>query len=261
VIEALEKAGQAQLPYFILGKGSNCLFDDAGFYGLVIQNRIDYFRPLPEGIFEVGAGFSFPLLGVRSARAGWSGLEFASGIPGTVGGAIAMNAGANGQETSQWLTSIEVVTPSLERRIYRREEVDFGYRTSPFQHNGEVIVGATFALKSSSQARSLQLSMLEKRQKSQPLSEKSAGCIFRNPLGTSAGALIDQSGLKNSQIGQARVSSMHANFIVNLEAAKACDVRSLVKEIKQRVKEVTGYDLEEEVKYINPSGGYGSLSS
>lgn len=247
---------QHQLPFFILGKGSNSLFDDRGFAGVVIANRISFLHKLAEDTWHVGAGYSFSLLGSQTARQGWSGLEFASGIPGSVGGAVYMNAGANGGETCQSLISVDFVTPDGEFHCLPKEQLTFSYRFSSFQQSPGVIVGATFRLKKMPEARQKQLDIIDYRKKTQPYNAKSAGCVFRNPTQMSAGALIDQSGLKGKMIGGAQVSLLHANFVINTGQASTADVLQLLDLIKQEVKERTGIDLESEVRYIpyHPAG-------
>lgn len=248
--KCLETCRAQKLPYMILGKGSNCLFDDRGFNGVIILNKIDFLeRPSPH-LYHVGAGYSFSLLGTQTARQGFSGLEFASGIPGTVGGAVFMNAGANGRETKESLISVDFMDENGVVRTIKKEDLHFGYRTSSFQQMSGAIIGATFALAASSTARSKQLEIITYRKKTQPYSDMSAGCIFRNPSCGHAGALIEQSGLKGEKIGGAKVSEIHANFIVNTGNASADDVIELITLIKKRVKEKTGIDLEPEVRHI-----------
>jgi UDP-N-acetylmuramate dehydrogenase len=250
MLQALESANKLDLPYFILGKGSNCLFDDRGFNGLVIVNKIDFIERLPEQVFHVGSGYSFSLLGTQTARQGLSGLEFASGIPGSVGGAVYMNAGANGRETCETLVSVDYIDEDGRQHLLSKNELHFAYRTSSFQKMPGAIVGATFALTPCTSARSKQLDIISYRKKTQPYGDMSAGCIFRNPVCGHAGALIDQSGLKGMRIGDAQVSEMHANFIVNAGNASATEVLQLITMIQQSVKERTGIDLESEVKVI-----------
>lgn len=239
-----------QLPYFILGKGSNCIFDDRGFDGLVILNKIDFLEKRGENGFYVGAGYSFSLLGVQTARQGWTGLEFASGIPGSVGGAVYMNAGAGGSDTSQILASVEYINEAGAKVVYSKEELSFSYRTSPFQNMRGAIVAAEFRLQPSQEARKKQLELVGYRTKTQPYHEPSAGCVFRNPLGGHAGVLIEKAGLKGTRVGGARVSELHANFIVNSGKAQAQDVLELMTVVKQQVKEKTGFELESEVRVI-----------
>lgn len=248
--ETIRTAKQKKIPYLVLGKGSNCLFNDKGFHGLVILNKIDYFENPSPGVFHVGAGYSFSLLGVQTARQKWSGLEFASGIPASVGGAIFMNAGANGKETSEFLTSVEFVNEDSELVIFERKDLNFKYRHSSFQTMKGAIVGATFTLTPSLEARQKQIEIIHYRTKTQPYGDRSAGCIFRNPEGHHAGALIDKAGLKGTSIGGAQVSQLHANFIVNVQEATSQDVLNLISLIQKRVKESTGIELESEIKII-----------
>lgn len=239
-----------QLPYFILGKGSNLLFDDLGFAGVVIANRIQFLNKIEENTWHVGAGYSFSLLGSQTARQGWAGLEFASGIPGSVGGAVYMNAGANAGETCHTLVSVDFVTEEGELLSLPKEELAFGYRFSSFQQKSGAIVAATFRLTKSLDARQKQLDIIQYRKKTQPYDAKSAGCIFRNPSCAHAGTLIEQSGLKGKTIGGARVSCLHANFVTNTGNASAIDILNLIEHICQEVKARTGFDLEHEIRYI-----------
>jgi len=248
--EVLKECKKRGLKYFILGKGSNCLFDDNGFNGLVIHNKIDFMeRPSPES-FHVGGGYNFSLLGTQTARQGYSGLEFASGIPGTVGGAVFMNAGAGGSETCVTLTSVDFVDEDGKHHVFKKENLVFSYRHSSFQKMPGAIVGATFVLSPSTTARDKQIEIITYRKRTQPYSEMSAGCIFRNPNCGHAGALIEKSGLKGLAIGGAKVSEIHANFIVNTESASAANVLDLIAHIQKQVKEKQNVDLESEVRFI-----------
>lgn len=247
--EAFLWAKKEDLPVFILGKGSNCLFADRGFNGLVVHNRIDFCK-VHEGSVSVGAGYSFSLLGTQLARSGFSGLEFAAGIPGSVGGAVYMNAGAGGGETSTFLTCVDFLSLEGEKKSFKKEELLFSYRTSPFQKMEGAIVSASFSLPQDLEARKRQITLIDQRKKTQPLQEKSAGCIFRNPSSSSAGALIDQCGLKGLSMGGAKVSEKHANFIVNAGNSRAEDVSSLIQEIKKVVQEKKGISLETEICFI-----------
>ncbi len=247
-IEEMEEAYQLPHPKLYIGKGSNCLFSDKGFNGVVILNKID-FIDWKENEVTVGSGFSFSLLGVQTARKGLAGLEFASGIPATVGGAVFMNAGANGWETADVLKSVLFFDGT--RKELLRSQLQFGYRISPFQKMDGVILAATFSLKPDPDARQAQLQIIDYRMKTQPLKEKSAGCIFRNPPGQSAGALIDRCGLKGASVGGAKVSEVHANFIVNCASASAEDVKKLIRLVQEKVFQQTGINLEPEVRMID----------
>lgn len=252
--ECVRYAHETHLPFFILGKGSNLLFDDRGFDGIVIANRIGFCeREQAEGNkvrFHVGAGYSFSLLGTQTARMQLSGLEFAAGIPGSVGGAIYMNAGANGREVCEAVSEVTYVTESGSTHILKRSEISFGYRHSSFQEKKGAIASARFELDSSAEARQKQLQIIEYRTRTQPYGDLSAGCVFRNPPAASAGALIEQSGLKGVRIGGAEVSTLHANFLVNKGGATAQDILALAELVKRVVKEKVGVDLEMEVRCI-----------
>lgn len=239
-----------EIPYLILGKGSNCLFDDKGFQGAVILNKIDFMENPSPGVFHAGAGYSFALLGVQTARKGWGGLEFASGIPASVGGAVYMNAGANGAETSQTLTSVDFIDEQGQCHIIPRNELAFSYRHSPFQNRKGAIAGATFTLTAKPEARKQQIEIVNKRKQTQPYGSKSAGCIFLNPACSHAGKLIEECGLKGLTIGEAQVSPVHANFLINTGGATCKDMLSLIATVQTRVKEATGIELRSEVRQI-----------
>jgi UDP-N-acetylmuramate dehydrogenase len=248
--EILCHCKQEAIPFFILGKGSNVLFDDKGFNGLVIANRIDFIENVQPDHWHVGAGYSFSLLGTQTARQGFSGLEFASGIPGSVGGAVYMNAGANGHEMSESLVSVDFIDHTGKLIRYERSELSFGYRHSSFHQMQGAIVSAVFRLTPFSEARQKQLKIIEYRTKTQPYSAKSAGCIFRNPKTGHTGALIEKAGLKGRTLGGAQVSTLHANFFINTGCATAKEVLELVKVVKTEVMEKTGIDLELELRSI-----------
>lgn len=246
---AIREAHSNSIPFILIGRGSNSLFDDKGFDGLAIINKIAYMTQREEE-FEVGAGYSFSLLGVQTARKGWSGLEFASGIPASVGGAVYMNAGANGGETKDCLTEVCYLHPHGECQTFQRGEIEFRYRYSSLQNLKGAIVSAKFRLSKREGAREKQLEIVQYRTQTQPYSDKSAGCVFRNPLGTSAGALIEKCGLKGVSVGGAEVSTLHANFIINKGQASAEDVLQLARRIAKEVKEKEGVELEMEIRRI-----------
>jgi len=249
---ALRECHKQNLPFFVLGKGSNSLFDDKGFDGLVILNKINFCK-WGEFFVDVGAGYSFSLLGTQTARKGWAGLEFASGIPGYVGGAVFMNAGANGTETCETLQEVTYVDEEGNIEILPKSTLSFSYRFSSFQKRKGAVASAKFALFSSEEARQKQLMIIDYRKKTQPYSDMSAGCVFRNPSSHSAGALIEKSGLKGFKMGGAEVSTLHANFIVNKGGATAKEVLELATHVKEVVKEKTGIELEMEVRYVPSS--------
>lgn len=252
-VEALQKAlafsSEQQIPFLVIGKGSNCLFDDRGFNGLVILNRIS-FSKIEGNLVSVGAGYSFSLLGVQTAKAGLSGLEFASGIPGSVGGAVYMNAGANGQETAGVIFEVDFVDEKGECTTFSKDQLHFSNRFSSFHQKKGVIAAAKFMLTPLKEAREKQLSIIQYRMSTQPLKEPSCGCVFVNPSGKSAGALIDQLGLKGRRVGGAEISLKHANFIVNKGGAKAADVLELMQIVKTEIKQKLDIDLYPEIRVV-----------
>ena len=246
LVQYLHKANER---FMILGKGSNTLFDDRGYDGTVILNKIADIE-WGEGYVRAGTGYSFALLGVQTARRGFAGLEFASGIPGTVGGAVFMNAGANGMEVKDVISQVEYIDEEGRFKVFDRTALSFSYRHSMFHEMDGVIVSATFFLKSSEEAKERQREILDYRMSTQPYKDKTCGCAFRNPPGDSAGRIIEACGLKGKKVGGAAVSNMHANFLVNQEGAKAKDIRALVTYIKDEVERKTGIVLHEEVRCI-----------
>ncbi|KAH7284804.1 hypothetical protein KP509_34G071000 [Ceratopteris richardii] len=242
------------IPFLVVGRGSNCLFDDRGFDGCVILNRLCSFERLAPGVYHAGSGYPFNALGIQSTNDGFSGLEFASGIPGTVGGAVFMNASADGQETANVLKSVEVVTVNGQKYELPRDKLTYGYRSSPFQtiQGLAAICSATFVLTGCATAKENLRKYLKRRKETQPIGERSAGCVFRNPgFGCqSAGFLIDKAGLKGLSIGGAKVSELHANFIINDGNSRASDVIKLLSIVKERVKSKYGITLEEEIIYV-----------
>ena len=248
--EALAFRQKKDLRCIVVGRGSNSLFDDRGYKGLVILNKISFLEKIDSTTIHVGSGYNFSLLGSQTARWGLSGLEFASGIPGSVGGAVFMNAGANGTETCESLQSVDIIDYDGRVASFDRDHMLFSYRYSPFQKMNVVMTSATFKLTEKSEARQTQLEIIRKRQDTQPLKEKSAGCVFRNPSGGHSGALIEQCGLKGVRIGGAEVSPIHANFIVNADHATTQDILDLAELIQKRVKEQTGETLQMEIRAI-----------
>lgn len=251
--EALKFCSEKKIPFYCLGKGSNTLFDDRGFNGAILLNQLN--QSSFEGPhYEVGSGVSFPWLGIHSAKRGYSGLEFAAGVPASVGGAIYMNAGANGQETKQTLKEVLFIDQNGSEKLYRVQELQFAYRTSSFQKMKGVIAKAIFHLEPNKNARELQKKYLEKRGASQPLKDPSCGCVFRNFEDQSVGALIEKLGLKGKTIGGAQISPKHANFIINTGHAKASDILSLIEWVEEIILEKFGQKPYREVRQVPYEG-------
>ncbi len=244
-------AKKNKLKTFVLGKGSNVLFDDKGFSGLVIYNNINFLKISKTHIF-VGAGYSFSALGAKTANNDLSGLEFAIGVPGSVGGAIFMNASSYGQAVCDTIKRVIYLTLDGKIKILKKNECNFEYRNSIFQKMKGAILSSVFVLKKDKNAKDRQLQILQKKLKNQPMNEKNAGCIFKNPKNISAKALIEQCSLKNYKIGGALVSDIHPNFIINEKNATSKDVLNLISHIKTVIKKKKNINLLEEIKIILP---------
>ena len=238
-----------QIPYVVIGKGSNLLISDKGYQGLVVLNRLQTLQ-IDGNIVTSGSGYSFPLLATKTAALGLSGLEFAIGVPGTVGGAIFMNAGASGVETKDTLESVVYLDSEGKKKTLTIEQLEMGYRTSIFQKIHGVIVSARFSLAPSLTAKEEVDRLITYRKKTQPYYAKTCGCCFRNPENKSAGKLIEEAGLKGFQVGGVKVSEIHANFLENVGEGTATDVRDLMAYIQMKVYARTKYSLEPEVRFI-----------
>ena len=236
----------------ILGAGTNVLAPDEGIEGLVIclKDCLDGMQLLDNDRIYVAGGVTMSRAAVFAAGHGLSGMEFAHGIPGTVGGGVYMNAGAYGGEIVQICESVEVMSMEGKLTVYQASEMDFSYRHSRLEDEKGIVVGATFQLKKSSeeQVRTKMQDLMKCRKASQPLDLPSAGSAYKRPATGYAAALIDEAGLKGFAIGGAAVSEKHAGFVVNLGGATANDVKELLKEVSKRVFERTGIRLEPEVR-------------
>ncbi|WP_289139141.1 UDP-N-acetylmuramate dehydrogenase [uncultured Brevibacillus sp.] len=238
LIEAIQTLTSQHVPWLILGKGSNLLVTDKGFRGAVIKlNRALDFIRLDGSMVHVGAAYSLIKLAALTSKHGLSGFEFAGGIPGTVGGAVYMNAGANGADISQIFQSAEVILESGEvRRIYT-DELQFAYRHSALQKKRAIVTEASFQLayQDSDSIKKRFNQNKETRIRTQPLPFDCAGSVFRNPPHAFAAKLIEEAGLKGMRYGDAEVSSKHANFIMNMGHASAADVLNLIQHIQEKV--------------------------
>jgi UDP-N-acetylmuramate dehydrogenase len=241
--------GHEDLPFVSLGKGSNTIFDDRGFAGVVIINKMQNII-WHQHTVTIDSGYSFSHLGVLAAKKNYTGLEFAAGIPASVGGAVYMNAGANGQQTQDSLASVTFMHPDGSIQKFDKENCNFGYRHSIFHKLKGCILSADFSLKPSLDARAKQLEIIAYRTKTQPYGDKSAGCFFKNPEEKSAGALIEELGLKGFSMGGASVSNLHANFIINHASASTQDLFKLASYVQKKVLEEKGIVLEMEVRKI-----------
>ena len=242
-----------KLKYKIIGNGSNLIFNDAGYDGIIIKlSRFDKFEQFG-GEFVIGAGYSTIKASMRVSKEGYTGFEFATGIPGTIGGAIFMNAGAYNSDMGYITKSIKVLTPNLEVVTMYNHELDFHYRTSFLQtHPNYICLEATIVLKKGKKEAIMEL--IEERRKrrllSQPLEYPSAGSVFRNPTGDYAGRLVESIDMKGKGIGDALVSDKHANFIVNTGNATSEDVKKLITLAQTKVKEKYNIDLKVEQEFV-----------
>ena len=240
------------LKYKILGNGSNLIFVNDFYDGILI--KLDKFDNLDinDCIVTVGAGYNLMKLALKCSMMGLSGLEFATGIPGSVGGSVYMNAGAYNSDISSVLESALVLTDDLDIIEYSNKNFNFSYRTSILQSNHFICLEAKFKLFHGNQDEIMELvnKRRDRRISSQPLEFPSAGSVFRNPKDDYAGRLIEEIGYKGKSIGGAKVSEKHANFIVNTGNATGSDICSLISDIKSNVKEKYGIDLRVEQEIV-----------
>ena len=241
------------MPYYVVGNGSNLLVSDSGFEGMIIligQGMSDI--RVNGNEITAQAGALLPKLSMRAAEAGLGGLEFAAGIPGSIGGACVMNAGAYGGELKDVLTRVRALTPDGELRDFKPEELELGYRHSIFINGGYVVLEAAFGLKPGNPAEiNARIGELAaKRREKQPLEYPSAGSTFKRPEGFFAGKLIEEAGLKGRGIGGACVSEKHAGFVINKGGASARDIYDTIRLVINEVEAKHGIILEPEVRII-----------
>ena len=239
--------------YYLLGNGSNILFADEGFPGVVIDVSALHSEITVNGNqLTAGAGVRLSALCKAALEHSLTGLEFAYGIPGTVGGAVYMNAGAYGGEMKDVLCTVRYLTADGSVTEAPAQELDLGYRHSIFEENGGCILSATLTLQPGDAAaiKARMDELMAKRVDKQPLDKPSAGSTFKRPAGAFAAALIDQCGLRGYRHGGAAVSDKHCGFVVNLGGATCADVLALCDEVRAIVREKTGYDLEKEIRVV-----------
>ncbi len=239
--------------YYLLGNGSNILFADEGYNGAVLDISSMQDAVQVHGTqLTAGAGVRLSVLCKTALEHSLTGLEFAYGIPGTVGGAVYMNAGAYGGEMKDVLTTVQYLTAEGEIKEAAAAELDLRYRHSIFEENDGCILSAQFALTPGEPEaiRAKMDELMAKRLDKQPLDKPSAGSTFKRPVGAFAAALIDQCGLRGYRHGGAAVSEKHCGFVVNLGGATCADVLALCEEVRAIVKEKTGYDLEKEIRVV-----------
>jgi len=260
LVALLRLASDAEVPVFMLGKGSDIVVADAGIRGLVLRTRAGAVTIRGQTV-RAEAGTSMTALAKRCAREGLAGFDWAISIPGSFGGAVWANAGAHGGEMSQVVRSVDLFDPrDGERRTIDSAECAFAYRDSRFKHGPEVVLGGTIELEpgESDAISALVDGHQEQRRATQPLADQNAGSVFRNPSGDHAGRLIEAAGLKGHRIGTAQVSTLHANFIVtDRGGGRAADVRRLADHVRVTVAERFGVELHYEIEFV---GSWGASS-
>lgn len=251
VLRALKRES---VPYTLIGRGSNLLVSDEGLRGVVLKlaDGFDAVTVCEECLVCAQAGATLRSVCLEAIYAGLTGLEFAGGIPGCIGGGLSMNAGAYGGELKDVVEYVRVLTPDLEVKILTNEEMQFSYRKSIVQKSGCVILGAGFRLTSgdTNECMTLFQDLNARRKEKQPLNFPSAGSTFKRPPDNYASALIDECGLKGYTIGGAQVSGKHAGFIINTGDASSRDIYELICHVRQEVLKKTGIRLEPEVRLL-----------
>ena len=252
LVKTVQLAEACSVKPFVLGKGTNLLICDEGLDTLVVKTEnMNGIRQVDELTLEADAGISLARLAVFAQQLGLSGLEFAHGIPGSLGGAVYMNAGAYGGEMKDVLVEITTLCRDGVHKL-TVEEADLSYRKSFFSENDAVVLSACVRLMKDdpTEIRARMVDLMARRKTTQPLEYPSAGSTFKRPTGHFAGALIEQTGLKGLTVGGAQVSEKHAGFLINLGGATAADVMELVAQVQERVYQATGVRLEPEVRII-----------
>ena len=253
LISLLQRAAEHQIPVTLVGNGSNLLVRDKGIRGLVIKlgNMLNQIQV--EGrTMTFGSGVSLALASKRAAENNFTGMEFAVGIPGSIGGAVYMNAGAYDGDMSKVVTSVRTVDATGQVRLLPAEEMDFGYRHTALQGSGLIVTAVTVTLEQgdSSAIQAKMEDFSQRRSSKQPLELPSAGSMFKRPPGYFAGTLIEQTGLKGYTVGGAQVSKKHAGFVVNIGGATAQDVLQLIQDVQEKVQAAHGVLLQPEVLVI-----------
>ncbi|WP_372997562.1 UDP-N-acetylmuramate dehydrogenase [Lutispora sp.] len=253
LVEFIRYAKENNIPYYIMGNGTNMLVSDEGIRGAVIKlgDKISSVEVVDDKVIAQ-CGAKLPDVANIAAEYSLTGLEFACGIPGSIGGTVAMNAGAYESEMKDVVESVEVLDSNLQYKVLQSKEMEFGYRKSAISKHNYIVLGCTFKLKkgSKSDIKALMDEYTERRQNKQPLDMPSAGSIFKRPEGYYAGKLIEDAGLRGMTIGGAQVSEKHCGFIINKGDATARDIYNLIKHIQKTIYERFGVKLETEVKLI-----------
>lgn len=253
VKKVIDLCRRESFPYYIIGNGSNLLVSDQGYRGVVLQiyKEMSYIE-IEENVIVAQAGALLSAIANKALENGLTGFEFAAGIPGTLGGACVMNAGAYGGEMKDVLEEVTVLTEEGEVLIIPKENLELGYRTSIIARKGYIVLEARIQLREGEKEaiKSLMEELKDKRVSKQPLEYPSAGGTFKRPEGYFAGKLIQDAGLRGFSVGGAQVSEKHCGFVINRENATAADVAELMRQVSARVEEEFGVKLEPEVKRL-----------
>ena len=252
LVQTMDVARRCGTEPFVLGKGTNLLMPDEGLDTLIIKTeQMNEIRRLDEYTIEADAGVSLARFAVFAQQLGLAGLEFAHGIPGSLGGGVYMNAGAYGGELKDVITEVTALCENGVRRL-TVEEAQLGYRDSYFARSGAIVLSAAVRLQPDNPEaiRSRMDELMVRRKTTQPLEYPSAGSTFKRPVGNFAGSLIEKTGLKGMTVGGAQVSEKHAGFLINVGGATCADVLSLIEQVQEKVYEASGVRLEPEVKII-----------
>ena len=251
--QVLDICREENVAYTIIGNGSNLLVGDGGYRGVLISFGKPFAQVTIEGPqVRTGAGALLSAVAKQVLNASLTGFEFAAGIPGTIGGAVVMNAGAYGGELCQVLREATVLTPEGEVKTLPAEELELGYRTSCIQKNGYIVLEAVLQLQpgNADDIRAVMDALASKRREKQPLEYPSAGSTFKRPEGHFAGRLIQDAGLRGFRVGGAQVSEKHCGFVINRDHATSADILSLCRQVQEKVKAQSGVELELEVKLL-----------
>lgn len=253
IAKVIEVCTQENVPYYIVGNGSNLLVSDQGYEGVIIQiykqmNQVE----ITENEIHAQAGALLSMIANRAMEAELTGFEFAAGIPGTLGGACVMNAGAYGGEMKDVLETVNVLTRDGDVKTLTKDELELGYRTSVIAKKDYIVLSAVIRLENGKkeEIKAVMDDLKEKRITKQPLEYPSAGSTFKRPEGYFAGKLIQDAGLRGFQVGGAQVSEKHCGFVVNKDQATAADVMNLMNQVSDKVYEMSGVRLEPEVKRL-----------
>lgn len=249
----IELCRQEHMPYYILGNGSNLLISDKGYKGVMISMKEGFFQIQNEGAkIRAGAGALLSRIAKQALDCSLTGFEFAAGIPGTLGGAAVMNAGAYGGEIRHVLVSVQILDRDGEIRTIPAKDLELGYRTSCIQKKEYIVLSGLLQLEQGDRAciQARMEELTEKRKEKQPLEYPSAGSTFKRPEGWFAGKLIEDAGLRGFSVGGAQVSEKHCGFVINRENATSSDIIELCRQVSEKVKARFGVELEMEIKRL-----------